>query len=220
VNNESPWQAGVRLIPFAVAVPVGIALVAVVCGKRRLPIMYMQYVGLIFQVLALVFMSRLTLDRISWKGQYGLQFLLGVGCGHSFAVTALMTNAIIEKRDLGEYGGHLLARTCELTVAPATSTAAIVQMRMLGGALILALVTAVMNNNLKNTLIDVLPAEQLVHVFHTTEAIASLSGPLKTTVRETFLKGYNMQLRILLGFAAAQLPFTLLMWQKEPCRIA
>ncbi|KAF2690332.1 putative multidrug resistance protein fnx1 [Lentithecium fluviatile CBS 122367] len=202
VNNESPWQAGLRLIPFAVAVPVGIALVAVACGKRRLPIIYMQFAGLVLQVLGLVFMSRITLGRISWKGQYGLQFLTGIGCGNSFGVTALMTNAIVEKRDL------------------ATSTAAIVQMRMLGGALVLALVTAVMNSNLKDTLVEVLSGEQLGQVFRTTEAIAGLVEPVKTAVQETFLKGYNMQLRILLGFAAAQLPFTLLMWEREPVKIA
>ena len=102
MNQESPWKAGIRLIPFAIAIPVGIALVAVACGKGRLPIIYMQFLGLTLQVLGLVFLSRLTIDRVSWKGQYGLQVLTGIGLGNSFGVTALMTNAIIEKRDLGE----------------------------------------------------------------------------------------------------------------------
>lgn len=105
-------------------------------------------------------------------------------------------------------------------IALATSTAAIVQMRMLGGALVLALVTAVMNSNLKDTLLGILSTEQLEQVFRTTDAIGSLREPVKMAVQETFLKGYNVQLRILLGFSAAQLPFTLLMWQREPVKIA
>jgi hypothetical protein len=107
-----------------------------------------------------------------------------------------------------------------LMISPATSTAAVVQIRMLGGALILALITAVMNGDLKNTLLGVLNQEEMLRVLRATEAIQMLPDPTRTAVKETFLKGYNMQLRILVGFAGAGIPFTLLMWQAEPVRIA
>jgi hypothetical protein len=61
---------------------------------------------------------------------------------------------------------------------------------------------------------------QLEKIFQTTQAIVNLPEPLRTMVRDTFMKGFNMQLRILLGFAGAEIPFTLLMWQKEPLKIA
>lgn len=91
---------------------------------------------------------------------------------------------------------------------------------MLGGALGLALVTAIMNSSLKHTLAQMLSAQQIAQVFRTTETIAHLPEPIQTRVREAFLNGYNTQLHILVGFAAAQTPATLLIWQKEPVRIS
>jgi hypothetical protein len=102
VNNESPWRAGVRLIPFGIAVPVGAGLVAAICGKRRLPPIYMLLLASVLQILGLVFMSRLRLGHILWNGQYGLQFMTGLGCGLSVGVVTLMTPFVIEKQDLGE----------------------------------------------------------------------------------------------------------------------
>lgn len=101
VNNESPWKAGVRLVPFGIAVPVGAGFVAAVCGKRRLPPIYMLILASVLQILGLVFMSRLTLDRVLWKGQYGLQFMTGFGCGLSVGAVTLMTPFAIQRRDLG-----------------------------------------------------------------------------------------------------------------------
>jgi len=103
VNNESPWHAGVRLVPFGIAVPVGACFVAAICGNRRLPPIYMLFFASILQILGLVFMSRLTLGRILWKGQYALQFMTGIGCGLSVGVVTLMTPFAIEKRDLGRF---------------------------------------------------------------------------------------------------------------------
>jgi hypothetical protein len=102
VNNESPWRAGVRLVPFGIAVPIGAGLVAAVCGKRRLPPIYMLLLASVLQILGLVFMSRLYLDNILWNGQYGLQFMTGLGCGLSVGVVTLITPFVIEKQDLGE----------------------------------------------------------------------------------------------------------------------
>lgn len=97
----------------------------------------------------------------------------------------------------------------------ATATSAAVQVRVLGGALLLAIVTAVMNSELKHTLSKLLSAQELSQVFRTVDAIQRLAEPLRTAVKDTFLKGYNMQLRILVGIAAAEVPATLMMWQKE-----
>jgi hypothetical protein len=90
---------------------------------------------------------------------------------------------------------------------------------MLGGALGLALVTAIMNSTLKSTLTNMLPQQQIALIFRTTQAIQDLPEPLRRAVREAFLDGYNTQLHILAGFAAAQVPATFLIWQKEQIRI-
>lgn len=101
----------------------------------------------------------------------------------------------------------------------ATGTSAMVQFRLLGGALALCLVTAIMNNNLRQDLLPHIGPEVLSRIFRTTAAINALSEPTKALVRSGFMRGYNLQLRILIGFAGAQLPATLLMWQKDGIKI-
>jgi hypothetical protein len=91
---------------------------------------------------------------------------------------------------------------------------------MLGGALVLAMITAIMNNNLKDTLSAVVTKPQMAQIFRTTEDIVLLPEPLQTIVKDTLMKGFNTQLRTLVGFAATELPATLLMWQKNPVKIA
>ena len=115
VHNESAWHAGVRLIPFGVGIPIGAGLTATICGKRRLPIIYMLVPSFVLQILGLVFMSRLNVGHITWKGQYGLQFITGLGCGFSIGVITLMTPFVIEKRDLGKCSMSSLTRLPGLT---------------------------------------------------------------------------------------------------------
>jgi hypothetical protein len=103
VNGETPWRAGVRLISFGVGMPTGAGLTAAICGKRRLPIIYMMFVGSLFQSLGTGFMSTMTMDRLGWNGQYGLQFVAGIGCGFSVGAVTLIMPAVIERRDLGAY---------------------------------------------------------------------------------------------------------------------
>jgi len=45
-----------------------------------------------------------------------------------------------------------------------------------------------------------------------TEAIALLKPDDAANVKSLFGKGYNLQVRILIGFAVAKLPVTALMW--------
>ncbi|PSN70502.1 hypothetical protein BS50DRAFT_599082 [Corynespora cassiicola Philippines] len=204
VNNESPWQAGLRLIPFGVAVPIGATLTAVICGNKRLPIIYMMFSAFFLQALDAGFMSTMNIHRFSWNGQYGLQFLAGTGCGFAVGSVRLMMPAAIEKGDL---------------VRTATSTSAVVQLRMLGRALDLALVTANMKSRLKYALEQFLSHHQVRKVFKAAETIPHLPEPVKTLVREAFLRDYNTQLHILVGLAAAQIPATFLIWEKEPVKI-
>ena len=102
-NGESPWHAGIRLIPFGLACPVGSILVVAGCSRRRLPPMYLLIPAALFQLIGLVFMSRLSIENIMWKGQYAMQMLTGLGCGMSIAITTVLTPYVVEPRDLGRY---------------------------------------------------------------------------------------------------------------------
>lgn len=59
-----------------------------------------------------------------------------------------------------------------------------------------------------------LPA-QVDALLESTSILASFSEATQLAVRSSLGEGYNLQMTILIGFAAAQLPATLLMWTKK-----
>lgn len=90
---------------------------------------------------------------------------------------------------------------------------------MLGGILGLAIVTSVMNRWIRLPLLEILPSEQVKALLETTDALKSFPEATQLAVRELFGQGYNLQLKIMIGFAVAQIPATLMMWKKKPIMI-
>lgn len=85
----------------------------------------------------------------------------------------------------------------------------------MGGALGLAIVTAAYKGYVTSRLKAFLNLEEQLSVFESAKYIQSLSPEVQGRVREVFAGGYNLQFRILIALAAAQIPSSLLMWQKE-----
>lgn len=98
----------------------------------------------------------------------------------------------------------------------ATATSSVVQFRFLGGATALAIVTAVANNWLQDSLNTIVLTEEVAMIFRDPAFIGSLPDTVQGRVRGLFVKSFNLQMRILIGFAAAQFPVTILMWQRQP----
>lgn len=80
--------------------------------------------------------------------------------------------------------------------------------------MVVSLVTAVGNSWFKNELSDSLSSQQIFSIFKSTEVINTLPASLQTMVRHDFAESFNLQMRIVLGFAAGGILTTLLMWQK------
>jgi O-antigen/teichoic acid export membrane protein len=77
-------------------------LVAGLTKKRRLPPIYMLFVGAAFQLIGCIFLSRGSPEDPDWKGLYGLMVLTGLGIGLNIGVATLMMPYITEERDKGE----------------------------------------------------------------------------------------------------------------------
>lgn len=92
---------------------------------------------------------------------------------------------------------------------------AMVQFRTMGGTIGLATATGILNNHVKSHLAQILSADQITALLRTTDAFTALPPELKDPVRMIFARGYNLQLQVMIGFAAAQLPVSLLMWRTE-----
>lgn len=84
---------------------------------------------------------------------------------------------------------------------------------------ILAVVTSVMNRWVRTQLKEILPLDQVELLLQTTDVISKLPEGAQEQVREIFGRGYNLQMKIMIGMGAANFPSTLLMWTKKPIMV-
>ena len=92
---------------------------------------------------------------------------------------------------------------------------AMIQFRTMGGAIGLATATGVLNSYTRSHLTRILSPDQIYALLRTTDAFAAFSPELIHSVKTVFAQGYNLQMLVMIGFSAAQLPVSLLMWQKQ-----
>ena len=106
---------------------------------------------------------------------------------------------------------HLICADILLAVA----NSAILQFRTLGGAVGLAVVTTVLNGYVKNRLLEFLTLDQVNAGLKSTTSFNDLSPLLAVALKNIFAEGYNLQMRVMIGTSAAQIPAAFLMWQKK-----
>ncbi|MCJ1356673.1 MAG: hypothetical protein MMC33_006668 [Icmadophila ericetorum] len=200
VNNLSPGQAGIKLIPFSIFVSVGSALSSVFSSRFKIPPIFVVLLGAVMQTAGTALMSTLPLEIGS--NNYGYQVLTGIGIGLNLTVLILLTPNLIRGKD------------------QSVALGALTQFRALGGVIGLAIATNVLNNHLTSHLERVLSPEQLANLLQSAATIAELPPALEGVVRETFREGFNLQMRIMIGFGAAQILAMAVMWEKKPRRIA
>ncbi|KAM0308687.1 hypothetical protein ACHAO8_009778 [Botrytis cinerea] len=198
VDGISALDAGFKLIPFTVLAPVGSVISAVLAGKVKVPPIYLVLIASCIQVIGFALLSTLPIAAAVSSAQYGYQVIAGFGVGINISTLILMTPySVADPRDKS------VALGC------------VTQFRIMGGALGLAIVTAAYKGYVTSRLKAFLNLEEQLSVFESAKYIQSLSPELQGRVREIFAGGYNLQFRILIALAAAQIPSSLLMWQKE-----
>ncbi|KAI9667987.1 MAG: hypothetical protein M1821_000807 [Bathelium mastoideum] len=173
-----------------------------IVSKQRIPPIFILIVGAALQVVGAALLSTVPIQETIWKPQYGYQVLLGLGMGANGALLAVMTPFVIEKRD------------------QSVAMGAIVQFRMMGGAVGLAVAMCVFNGYTKSRLSDVLSPAQLSAVLQATQAISTLQPALQTMVKIVFARAFAVQFRIIIGTSAAQFLSIALMWSRKPLRVA
>lgn len=89
------------------------------------------------------------------------------------------------------------------------------QFRVMGGVIGLAIVTTAFNGLVRGKLGSLLSPIHLETLLRSPETITLLPASLQDTVRAVFADGYTLQIKILAGLAAGQIPAALLMWEKN-----
>ncbi|EDO01118.1 hypothetical protein SS1G_03592 [Sclerotinia sclerotiorum 1980 UF-70] len=118
-------------------------------------------------------------------------------------------------------GIYITANPWDWTIVLDTTVAlgGVTQMRILGGAIGVAIATSLLNNTVISTLADIIPAETVSHLLQNLSSMSSLSSHDQVVVQSAFAHGYHKQLAMILGFCAAEVLSIGLMWERTPRRL-
>ena len=89
------------------------------------------------------------------------------------------------------------------------------QFRIMGGVIGLAIVTAAYKSFVQSRLGQFLTDDEISRLLQSAESIKTFAPDVQDQIRKIFAGGYNLQFRILIAFASAQIPSSVLMWQKK-----
>lgn len=215
VYGASGLDAGVRLIPFTVAIPLGSIFASGLAGRAKVPPLYLLLLGSVLQVLGFVLIGTIpsTLDVPSRI--YGFQVLAGWGCGINFSLLFILIPFVNEKRDNGE----LALIVIQHSFANAKSAVALgagSQFRFMGGSVVLAISTSVFNSYVRSRIesqLGIADADIFVQI------LPSLSQAIQEQARYILAEGFSRQILVLAVSAGLQIPATLLMWQGKQLRV-
>ncbi|KAJ5683611.1 hypothetical protein N7462_006776 [Penicillium macrosclerotiorum] len=191
--GKSPLDSGIYLIGYAAVAAVAAAIVNMASSKGRIPFIYSLLVGCAVHTIGVGLLSTIATS----KGFHATDIIYGViagaGIGIIMGVLVLSTPYIVEDRDL------------------AIATGTVVQLRFLGGAIGLAIASNILNGRLSNHLQGVLSPHDLHLFLENVKWIDHLAIFLREEVKDVFAQSYTTQLRVMIGFAAVQLPAILLL---------
>lgn len=113
-----------------------------------------------------------------------------------------------------------MTKTCHTHLLSGVGNATMAQFRILGGAFAISIATVAATPFIETRLLKSFPSNVVEEVLDRTGGISRLPMESQDVVRGIFADGYNLQMRILIGIAAAHIPATLLMWTKKPIIIS
>ncbi|KAH6865804.1 MFS multidrug transporter-like protein [Alternaria rosae] len=194
VNGLSPLAAAARLLTYGAFVPFGSGIAGAMMGKPRIPPCWIILGGSLMEILGIALLSQIDTSSHIDASQYAFQIIAGTGTGLVNSGLILLVPYAMDKRDL------------------AVGSAATSQFRTLGGLVGIAIVTSISTPYIRTHLTDILPLELAESLLERTELVQTLSPETLEHVRRVFGEAYNLQVKVLIGFAVAKVPVTGMMW--------
>ncbi|KAH9905927.1 putative multidrug resistance protein fnx1 [Xylariomycetidae sp. FL2044] len=190
-------DAGVRLIPFTVMVPLGTIFASSLAGKLKIPIVYIFIAGACLQIVGFALLGTLPTTTTIPARIYGFQVIAGWGCGMNFSLLLVAIPFVTPRAD------H------------AVGMGAGSQFRMMGAAIILSIANSVFNTHLRSKLPDILHVPESESLISSAASLAALPIGTRDLVKEVLAQAYNNQMIVLCVCAALEIPVVLLMWKKN-----
>ncbi|KAJ5940198.1 hypothetical protein N7516_000366 [Penicillium verrucosum] len=191
--DKSPLDAGIYLIGYSAIAAVAAAIINIASARGRIPFIYTLLVGCTVHTVGIGLLSTIANSRGFHATDIGYLVIAGTGMGLTMGVLVLSTPYIVEDRDL------------------AIATGTVVQIRFLGGAIGLAIASNILNGRLSKRLHGLMTSHELHLFLENVKSIKSLSPHLQDEAKSVLASSFNTQLLVMIGFAAAQLPATLLL---------
>lgn len=108
VHGTSALQAGIRLMPFTFAAPIGSIVASTLAGKKKVPPIYLLLVSAVLQVIGFALLATLPVSTHLAHRTYGYQVIAGLGCGISLSTHLLLVPFVVEFGDKGMHGSHII----------------------------------------------------------------------------------------------------------------
>lgn len=194
VNGLSGQDAGIRLIPFTLASPIGTGVAASIAGRFKVAPIWIIITGAVLQVIGFALLGTLPLTQELLPRTYGYEIIAGFGCGMNLALLFVIIPSVVEYRD------------------KAVALGAASQFRMMGSAITAAVVNSVYNGYTRSRLTELKVLESLPSATFLGQALSATS--VEDMTKLIYAGGFNQQMIVLAAFAAAQIPAALLLWRK------
>ncbi|KAL3472348.1 hypothetical protein BJX99DRAFT_262332 [Aspergillus californicus] len=149
--------------------------------------------GAVLQTIGSFLLSSVPTTLHVWGGQYGYMVLTGVGVGMSMTSFYMAIPIVVRKDDQSIAVGLSL------------------QTRMLGASLGIAIVNSILVNYVKAHIDPIEAAAD-------PNALSGFSPDAVQRIREVYGAGYNLQMKAVGAFSAAQFLVVALMWRKDQAR--
>ncbi|KAJ9155205.1 Multidrug resistance protein 3 [Pleurostoma richardsiae] len=196
VNADSPIMAGVHILPLLGATAVG-SIIGGAVSKKRNNTSYTLIVASSLQLTAVGLLTTFKAWGTSVKPEYGFQAIFGLGVGLSFSSATVLTKIQVSRDD------HAVAQ------------AAIAQVRVLGGAIGLAMCTIVFNHQIQE-LARWLRPEDLNKLHHAPLAALELPYNEVRMVKTSYAVAFAAELWIMLYVACGGFLASLFTFERAP----
>jgi hypothetical protein len=212
VHGASNIDAGVRLMPFTFAAPVGAVITSTIAGKLKVPPLYLILCGSVLQVIGFALLATLPGSPDLPRSSYGYEVIAGFGSGINGSLLLLMMPFAVEARDRGR---SMYPHIQLGLIIPAVAIGLLWQLRNIGGVVLLAICTSIFNDYVTPPLRQLLTAEQIDHFAYGSDRLSNAPSEVVERVKTVYALGYNRQMAALCIVSGLQILASLVMWKRK-----
>jgi hypothetical protein len=99
VNGSGPLDAGVKLLSYAIASPIGTVACTSSMARFRVPFVFALLAGSILQTVGFALLATVPTTTQVWSGQYGYYVIAGLGTGASIGAQYVMAPFVVNPQD-------------------------------------------------------------------------------------------------------------------------